>query len=362
MGENLSQEQITQAFFKEFEEYQNYLLKVSESYKDHDISAEVGCLPKKTIFEDDLMFVYRYDMPKSSSSNQKPEPLLIINPLINGYYVLDLLPELSFTKFLTENNIVPYIIQWKNIEVYDKKMTFDYYVEQGVKKAIDLVHKEEKEDLILIGHCLGGLLGLAYLSVFNSQKIKKYISLNSPTDFSQMGLLNRLTSKSFMDIDLLVDSFGNIPADYMTLSFQFINPGLRFKAKMALFRFYFNPLFVRVYKALMQWSDDNINMPGEFARSLIKDFFQENKMFLNNLKVGEKEADIATIKIPVLNISSLLDDIAPYAACDALLKKIPHADKIDLPNGHLAIVTLPLMGLALKPYWDSILNWIKKES
>ena len=26
-----------------------------------------------------------------------------------------------------------------------------------------------------------------------------------------------------MDIDLLVDSFGNIPADYMTLSFQFIN-------------------------------------------------------------------------------------------------------------------------------------------
>ena len=46
----------------------------------------------------------------------------------------------------------------------------------------------------------------------------------------------------------------------------------------------------------MQWSDDNINMPGEFARSLIKDFFQENKMFLNNLKVGEKEADIATIK------------------------------------------------------------------
>jgi len=175
-----------------------------------------------------------------------------------------------------------------------------------------------------------------------------------------MGIVSSLTSSEIIDIDKLVDSLGNIPADYQTLSFQFINPAVRFKSLMGIFYNYRNKFFLRVYKALLYWRDDNIDMPGEFARSLIKYFFQQNRFFNEELEFINKKVSLSNIKIPVLNVISQFDDIAPYPACDALSNKVINVERIILPNGHLAIVLMSMIGVDHKPYWEKIIEWIKK--
>ncbi|HCL56682.1 MAG TPA: hypothetical protein DHW82_06695 [Spirochaetia bacterium] len=353
MAENQLTQQFNEKLKKDFEEFNQYLEKVSSAYFDEDISKEIGSYPKKTIFENELMEIYCYE-------GKKEIPLLIITPHINAYYVLDLLPEVSFIKYLSENDFAPYLVRWKEPKEYEMKWNIEYYIQNGVKKAIDEVYEKENKKLVLLGHCLGGVLTSSYLSSFKDERISKYVSLNSPYDFSKMGEVTRMTSKEFLDVDKLVDSLGNIPSDFMTFGFQFINPAIRFHGLMAIFHNYFNKQFVRLYKALIYWREENIDMPGEFARDLIKNYFQENLLFRGNLKIGGVKADLKTIEIPVLNIISMLDDVAPYPSCDALKEKVKDIKTIVLPDGHLAVILLIMMNIPLEPYWKEILSWIKE--
>lgn len=353
MGEEIELEKFKEKLQKDFVEFQQYLNRVTDSLITNDIEKEVGKSTKTLVFENEIMELYKY-------RGKRQIPILIVNPLINGFYVLDLLPEISFIQFLVKAGYSPYIIKWKNLEEYKKEYDFDYYIQNGLVVSIDKVYAKEKKQIIIIGHCLGGVIVSSYLGAFNDERVKKYISMNSPFDFSKMGVLNRLTSKELVNIDKLVDAYGNIPAEYMTFSFQFINPDTRFKGLMSIFFFYYNKEFVRIYKALIKWRDDNINMPGEFGRTLIKSFFQENLLFNEKFKVFGKKSSLKKIKVPVLNIMSYMDDVAPYASCEALKEKLPDAQTISMPDGHLAIVTLSLLGLSPQIYWDKILKWIQE--
>lgn len=352
MAENLIQEKLK----KDLQEFQSYLDKVATSYLETDIDKEIGSTPKTLVFENTILELYRYE-------GVSDIPLLIVNPLINGYYILDLLPEISFIRFLVSHNLSPYIIRWKNLQEYKKEYNWDYYVLEGIEKSISLVFEREKKPIVLLGHCLGGILSLSYLTTFRDKRIAKYISLNSPVDFSQMGEINRLTSKENLNVDLLVDSFGNIPADYMTASFQFINAAARFNGLMGILYYYFDKEKVRIYKALLQWREDNINMPGEVARTLIKQFFQENNLFKGKFMLAGKKVSFSRLSFPILNIVSQNDDIAPVQSCLALNQKIKNKDLIQtitLPDGHLAISILKMFGIDPKTYWQEIVKWIVK--
>jgi len=350
MAEGLD-EFLREKIKKDFDDFVKYLNEVADTLLGNNVDGEVGSSKKTLIYENDIMELYSYN-------GLRKKPILIVNPLINGYYILDILPEISFTRFLIENEYSPYIIKWKNLKEYDKKYNMVYYVINGVKESVEKVVEIEKQNIVMIGHCLGGILASLYLSYTDNYLVDKYISMNSPYDFSKMGVVSFLTSPEFVNVDKLVDSLGNIPAEFQTLSFQLINTGVRFKSLMAILYNYKNKFFVRVYNALLKWRDDNIDMPGEFARELVKDFFQSNKFFNEELIFLNKKISLSSIKIPILNIVSQYDDIAPYSACDALSLKT-NTDKIVLPDGHLAIVLMSMIGVDHKQYWEKILEWIK---
>ncbi len=212
-----------------------------------------------------------------------------------------------------------------------------------------------------MGHCLGGVLASSYLSAKKDVRISKYVSLNSPFNFSKMGEVSRLTHKLVLDVDKLVDSFGNVPTEFMNMSFQFINAGARFKALMGIFSFYNNKKLVSIYKALLKWKEDNIDMPGEFARKFLKEFYQENRLFNERMLVFGKKASLKNIKIPFLNIVSLQDDIAPVDACSAIKEKVKKVETIEFSSSHLAIVLEEIYtDNKIIDQWEKILNWLKK--
>jgi polyhydroxyalkanoate synthase len=353
MGEEIDLEKFQIKLQKDFAEFRNYLSNVAHSYLSADIGHEIGSSKKELVLENEIMELYRYQ-------GEADVPNLIVTPLINGYYILDILPEASFIQYLVENKMAPYIIKWKNIPEYKEELDFDYYVENGVKKALDTIYERENKNMILTGHCLGGLMTSSYLAAYADERILKYLSLNTPYDFSKMEEVGKLTSPELVDVDKLVDAMGNVPASFMNLSFQFINPMMRLKSTMSLFYNYFNEPFLRIYKALLYWRDDNIDMPGEFARNLVKDFFQQNKLFQEKKKVNGKKASLKNIKIPVMNVMSTNDDVAPAPACEALKEKTK-ISKLVLPDGHISIVTMSLMGEDPKKYWKKILTWLKKQ-
>ena len=248
-----------------------------------------------------------------------------------------------------------YLIHWKNIEEYRAEYSFEYYLKHGVDESVGRVYEREQKKLILAGHCLGGLLASSHLACGSDRRISKYLSLNSPCDLSKLGKIREMAR--FLKVDETVDFFGNIPAEQMKFLFQMINPALKMQAMTAIF-FKSDPGFMRAYRALLKWREDHINMPGEFARTLLKDFFQENRLFEEKMSFFGKKASLKKIKVPVLNVVSESDDIAPMASGQGLKEKVPQTEEMILPDGHLALTLLPVMGQDVLPFWKKLLDWI----
>lgn len=350
--EKKGQNDFLEKLHKDYEEFKDYLNHVFESYSSEDVDSEIGSTPKDVVFENDILILYKY-------KGESDRPFLIVSPLINGYYILDLLPEVSFSSFMIKNNYSPYLIRWKNLKEFEKKHDFEYYV-RGLKEVVDLIYKKEKKQIVLLGHCLGGLISQVYLASFSNSKIYKYLNLTASINLRKdyLGEIGRITSEMVVDIDSLISRLGGkVPSEFMNFAFQFINPGSRFMAAMSVFHVFFNKKALRLYKALLQWKADNIDMPGEFARCLIRDFFQQNNFFKGNLKIGGKNVKLENIKVPVLNIMAKDDDIAPYYTCSNDNGKIENMEELAIPNGgHLAIITVE----SPEQYWKKIISWIKK--
>lgn len=320
-----------------------------EKKNPHPLEAEIGSFKKTIVYQNDIFTLYSY------AKKDAKTPLLIVNPLINGSYILDLLPEISLIRHWSKKNIAVYLIEWKNITAYHKKYDFEYYVKNGVSQALEEVFKLEQQPVVLAGHCLGGLLTSAHLACGNDSRVKKYLSLNSPYDLSKLGKIKEMAM--FLNVDETVDFFENIPAEQMKFLFQMINPVLKMQAMTAVF-FKSDPIYLRTYRALLKWREDHINMPGEFARFLLKDLFQENRLFNEEMKLFGKKASLKKIKVPTLNVISQYDELTPFLSCQALIQKAPQTKELILPDGHLALVLLPSMEIDVLPFWEKITKWI----
>jgi polyhydroxyalkanoate synthase len=94
---------------------------------------------------------------------------------------------------------------------------------------VDVVRdRHNLEQINLLGICQGETFSLWYSSLY-PEKVKNPITMVTPVDFHiNEGLLNvwggcTLGSKA-VDIDLIVDTLGNIPGDFLNLECLMLKP------------------------------------------------------------------------------------------------------------------------------------------
>ena len=74
----------------------------------------------------------------------------------------------------------------------------------------------------LLGICQGGAFSLCYAAL-HPQKVKNLITMVTPVDFhTPDNMLSNWTRE--MDVDLFVDTMGNVPADLMNSSYLMLKP------------------------------------------------------------------------------------------------------------------------------------------
>src|SRR5258708_15523994 len=88
-------------------------------------------------------------------------PVLIVRSLIIRYYVLDLLPERSFLRFLAHRGIRPLVIDWGAPGPAERNFTLTDYIAGRLKGAADAAGSAGGAPPGIVGYCMGGLLALA---------------------------------------------------------------------------------------------------------------------------------------------------------------------------------------------------------
>lgn len=186
----------------------------------------------------------------------------------------------------------------------------------------------------------------------------------TPVDFHiNEGLLNVWSGSSLgtqaLDVDLLVDTLGNIPGNFLNFVFVMLKPfqlGVKKYIDLLEIVEYEDKLlnFLRMEK----WIFDSPDQAGETFRQFIKDFYQENKLIKGQIEIGNKRVDLANIRIPILNIYAEQDHLVLPASSLALEKYVGSVDYTvrSFPVGHIGMY---VSGKVQKDLPPTIASWLK---
>ena len=111
------------------------------------------------------------------------QTLLFIPSLLNKGYILDIMKNYSLIEFLSNNSCNCFFIDWGNPVLEEAEYTIENYLEHKVLKIILFLKAYQSQNLVLIGHCLGGIIATITASL-NKNFVKGLALIATPWDFS----------------------------------------------------------------------------------------------------------------------------------------------------------------------------------
>ena len=304
-----------------------------------------GVTPKEAVYKEDKMVLYRY---KGEEAATNKTPLLIVYALVNRPYMTDLQENRSTIRGLLDAGQEVYLVDWGYPDEADRFLTIDDYLNGYLDRCVDVIAKRHGVKKInLLGICQGGAFSLCYSSM-HPEKVKNLVTMVTPVDFQTP------------DIDLLVDTQGNIPGEMLNWTFLNLKPyQLMAQKYLGVVDLMDNPKALKNFMRMEKWIFDSPDQAGETFRQFAKDFFQENKLMKGEVEIGDYTVDLANVTMPILNVFAEQDHLVPPDASKAMKKCVGSRDynELSFPGGHIGIY---VSGKAQKMIPPAIGEWLDK--
>ncbi len=320
---------------------------------------DVGLTPKEIIYSRGTLQLSRY-YPMTDEVYRVP--VVLVMSLISKPYILDLVPGQSFVEFLLRHGFDVYMIDWGVPRPEDHTLRLEDYVLDLMPRCIEQVQRTTREEeFSLFGYCMGGTLSVMYGSVFPQAPLRNLMCVATPVDFSGMGLLRAWADPRWFNVDRIVDTLGNIPAEMVMASLEFLRPLDRLLGYVRLWDNLWDDNYVYNWRIRYKWVNDQIPFPGETYRQVIKELIWANKLAKGELRLGNRPVDPQAIICSVLHAMAEYDHIAPYAATRPLTSLISSRDKQDLAmrGGHVSLIAGANAMLRL---WPTVNEWLSVRS
>ena len=315
-----------------------------------------GVTPKEIIYQENKTILYRF---KSEKEPKNPIPVLIVYALVNRPYMTDLQENRSMVQGLLAAGLDVYLIDWGYPDRTDRFLTLDDYINGYLDRCVDVICKQhDLPDINILGICQGGTFSLCYTSI-HPGKVKNLITMVTPVDFQTPGnLLSRWVQS--IDVDLLVDTMGNISGELLNWTFLSLKPyRLMGQKYLDMVDALEDPQSAKNFLRMEKWIFDSPDQAGETYRQFIKDFYQKNKLIKGEVRLGEHTVNLKNITMPVLNIYAMQDHLVPPGASMALKGYVGTQDykELSFPGGHIGIY---VSGRAQKTVPPSIGKWLNE--
>src|SRR5271170_497982 len=286
-------------------------LKIRQSDSSmFDVGRNLATTPGKVIFQNELMQLIQY---APSTETVLKRPLLIVPPWINKYYVLDLTPEKSFIKWCVDQGLTVFCISWVNPDAHLAQKSFEDYVRQGPIAALDAIQEATGEDKVhTVGYCVGGTLlavTLAAMAAWGDERIVSATLFAAQVDFTYAGdlkvfvdeeqvaaLEQKMAERGYLDSKSMVTVFNLLRSNDLLWPYV-INNYLKGKAPFPF--------------DLLYWNSDATRLPAANHSFYLRNCYLDNKLNKGGLTIGNTQIDLKSIKIPVYNLATREDHIAP---------------------------------------------------
>jgi polyhydroxyalkanoate synthase len=339
------------------QEVMGYGQKLSHGLKNLMEVGEIstGVTPKTAVYQEDKLTLFRFDPPKDKIPSRTP--LLIVYALVNRPYMTDIQENRSTVKALMDAGQDVYLIDWGYPDRADRFLTLDDYINGYLDRCVDFIRERHRLDKInILGICQGGTFSLCY-SAMHPDKVRNLVTMVTPVDFQTPdNMLSHWVQQ--VDVDLTVDTLGNVPGEMLNWTFLNLKPyQLMGQKYLGLLDTLDDPEQLKNFLRMEKWIFDSPDQAGEAFRQFIKDFYQRNKLLKGGLVIGDTEVNLKDVTMPVLNIFAEQDHLVPPDASRAMRGKLCTKDYTELsfPGGHIGIY---VSGKAQKTVPPAIGKWL----
>ncbi len=286
-------------------------LKIRQSdAKKFEVGRNLALTPGKAIFENQLMQLIQY---APTTATVLKRPLLIVPPWINKFYILDLTPEKSFIKWCVAQGVTVFVISWVNPDSKLAQKSFEDYMREGPLTALDVIEKATGERAVdAIGYCVGGTLlatTLAYMASTGDGRIASATFFAAQVDFTHAGDL-----KVFVDEEQIaarereMNERGYLEGKKMANAFNLL------RSNDLIWPYVINNYLKGKEPApfdLLYWNSDATRMPAANHSFYLRNCYLENRLSKGDMVIGGKKLDLKSVKVPVYNLATREDHIAP---------------------------------------------------
>ena len=302
----------------------------------HTTPVDVGPSARDEVYRDDKVRLYHY---KALVGETHATPVLIVYALVNRPYIMDLQDGRSLVQGLLKAGLDVYLLDWGYPDEDDTALTLDDYINRYLDNSVDFIRQRSGQDRInLLGVCQGGTFCLCYTAL-HQQKVANLVTSVTPVDFhTRRDLLSHLVRH--VDIDLCVDTLGNIPGEFLNWLFVLLRPyKLTGKKYLDALEILDDGDRLANFMRMEKWIFDSPDQAGEACRQFARDFYQQNKLVKGEVRIGGERVDLEAITIPILSIYASNDQLVPLDASRALAGCISSEDytELELPGGHIGI-------------------------
>jgi polyhydroxyalkanoate synthase len=275
-----------------------------------EVGRNLAVSPGKVVFQNELMQLIQY-APATEKVYRRP--LLIVPPWINKFYVLDLTPEKSFIKWCVDQGLTVFCVSWVNPDATLANKDFEDYVRQGPLAALDAIEQATGErEVNAIGYCVGGTLlavALGAMAARNDNRIVSATLFAAQVDFTHAGdlkvfvdeeqveaLEQKMAERGYLDSGSMASVFNMLRANDLIWPYV-INNYLKGRAPFPF--------------DLLYWNSDATRLPAANHSFYLRNCYLDNKLSAGTVTLGGTRIDLGAVKIPIYNLATREDHIAP---------------------------------------------------
>jgi polyhydroxyalkanoate synthase subunit PhaC len=274
------------------------------------VGKNLAITPGKVIFQNDLMQLIQY---APTTKSVLKVPLLIVPPWINKFYILDLTPERSFIKWCVDRGLTVFVISWVNPDARLAKKSFEEYMREGPLQALDLIEQVTGERRVhTIGYCVGGTLlavTLAHMAAKGDDRVISATLFAAQVDFTYAGDLKVFVDEERVQaLERRMEQQGYLEGAKMASAFNMLRSNDLIWPYVVGNYLKGEPPFAF---DLLHWNSDSTRMPAANHSFYLRNCYLNNTLSKGEMIIAGEPIDVGKITIPVYNLATREDHIAP---------------------------------------------------
>ncbi|MDB2414762.1 alpha/beta fold hydrolase [Rickettsiales bacterium] len=291
-----------------------------------------------------------------SPDKKNNSPIILFVPsLVNRSYILDLTEETSLTRYLANENIVTYLLDWGSPQENELSMGVEDYVNR-LQKVVKFLNNQHNRPIILAGYCMGGILSLAVAQEL-SDMVEKIVFIATPWNFDVQDFKHiKFTNDISKAIEKSWDSLPYISADVIKAWFCSNYPDLIARKFMRFVDLQIGSAEYEHALAIEEWSNNGVPLTISVSKTCFIDWINDNKLYKEQWLVNGKKLEPKKLKQPCFFAIAQRDCIVPPDCTNSLAQMVQISTIIRPDTGHTGMVA----GMkGREKLWEPLLSWIK---